>query len=693
MRYARAIAPALESFESERSNLAQLHHPNIAQLYDGGDLADGRAYIVMELVPGIGIADYVQQHKLTADAVLRLFHAVCNAVQSAHRGLIVHADLKPSNILVTQEAVAKLLDFGVSRLIASGADSGQQPSGSASTALTAAYSSPERKRGEPPSISDDVYSLGVILAELLSGQRLTDTVSADAHCLPRDLRAIVAKATAELGTDRYNSVSELTADLDRYKRHQPVSARAPTNRYLTQCFVRRHRLGAIAAGVVGTSVIAALLLTTTLYAKAEVARVNAEYRYTQVRQLSSYMLGDLQMQLSSMPQSLSVRKEIVGRGEGYLRSLSMDDTAPLAVQLDAIAGLTQLAEMQGVPGKPNVGDTDSARLNLQRAWQIAERLQAAQLSPLLLALAAARIQIDSAAILAARDNNTAGASQQLALARRQLNTAAALDADNAILSALDLEWTLHSADVANWASDYTTGASMARLAIDKWEATPVTAYNARERAIGLARGWDSLAEAVYYRGDFDDALEPYQREIAITEAAIRQFPGDSLIERNRLRAYWSLGSTYLQLDRNSLALTPLATATAIGRELSRQEPDDADVLRNAAIAYSAYGQALAGVGQYAAAIEILSATVQQRQQLAREHSESAANLRDYSISLAALADVYARSGDLRQACAMYPQARAVHEQLQREGRSVALSENYSLKRLDESARRYCGEAR
>ena len=691
MRTTHNSQQALQSFESERRHLARLQHPNIAQLYDGGDLPDGRAYIVIEWVDGRNLVDYVREKQLQRTAILTMFGSVCAAVQAAHQHLIVHADLKPSNIMVTQDGVAKLLDLGVSRLlVASGA--GTQPTaGSSATGLTAAYASPERRRGEPPSITDDVYSLGMILRELLSEQGPTEGENLAALALPADLRAIIDKATAGPSSVRYGGINELVADLQRYHAYEPVSARAPTGRYRAQCFLRRHRVGAMVTGTMLLALIGALLVTVRLYENADAARLKADNRYAEVRQLSKYMLGDLQLQLTSLPQSLPLRKEIVARAERYMHSLAVDESAPLDVQLDAVAGLTQLAEMQGVPGEPNVGDVGSARQSLQRALQIAKRLRSDGVAPMQVALATARIGMDFATILVSRENDAKAAQKWLASSRRDLDAARAFHQDSPEAERLDIEWSLRSADLANWTGEYAYGARLARLAIDKLAAMKVTGVQSRNRAIALARAWDSLAEAIYYRGDYSDSLIPYQREVAIVDEAKRRFPDDTLVERNRLRAYWSLGTTYLQIKRNADALQALATATDIGKELSRQEPNDADVLRDSAIAYAAYGEALASVEQYAQAINILTATVQQRGSLARQHPEAAANLRDYAISLAALADVYLQSGDAARACQLYPQARAIHDRLRREGRSVALSEDYSVKHIDEAEGRSCAE--
>lgn len=689
MRATRTSTLALQAFESERRNLARLQHPNIAQLYDGGDLPDGRAYIVMEQVVGKNIVDHVRDERLDQRAVLDVFAATCRAVQAAHQQLIVHADLKPSNILVGSDGVPKLLDFGVSRLLVTADGRVQSIGNGSSTALTAAYASPERRRGDPPSIVDDVYSLGIILQELLTGRRPSQESSENSLKLPADLRAIIDKASANDSARRYSGVNALLTDLQRYANDEPVTASEPTPLYRMRCFFRRHRLGVTMASAALVALVGALLFTSQLYARAEAARLKADNRYSEVRQLSNYMLGDLQSRLTSLPQSLPLRKEIIARGETYTRSLAVDATAPPDVQLDAIAGLTQLAEMQGVPGHPNVGDATSARQSLQRALQVIERLWADQVAPVQVAVANANVAIDLAALEVTSNNDVKSARRWLLDARRNLDFVLSNEPHNVAAAHLNVEWMLRSADVANWDGDFKEGERLARLAIDKLQQAQGSGLTPRNQSIALARAWDSLGEAIYYRGDYASSVAPYLREIEIIDAAGRSFPGDVLVERNRLRAYWSLGTTYLQIRRHQDALQTLSTATAIGKELARQEPNDAEVMRNVAITDAAYGQALAAVGRYDTAIDILTNTVEQREKLAREHPEDAAHLRDYAISLTALADLYGQSGNAGQACKLLPQARAVYERLREEGRNVALSESYSIKQLQASEQRFC----
>lgn len=166
---------ALNRFISERQILARLHHRFIAQLLDGGTTEEGLPYLVMEYIEGLPLMDYCNQHNLDLKSRLELFQKICSAVQYAHQHLVIHRDLKPSNIMVTDDGSPKLLDFGISKLVSQEGDALQTQT--EFRALTPAYSSPEQIRGEPISTASDVYSLGVILYELLTGKRPYNTES------------------------------------------------------------------------------------------------------------------------------------------------------------------------------------------------------------------------------------------------------------------------------------------------------------------------------------------------------------------------------------------------------------------------------------------------------------------------------------------------------------------------------------
>lgn len=229
-----------ERLNRERDILAALEHPNIARLYDAGADANGRPYLALEYVDGVPLDVYAASNHLSTDAALDLFVQIARAVACAHNRLIVHQDLKPSNVLVKEGGDVRLLDFGIAHLLQAGADTDD---GSARyRAFTPRYAAPEQLDGQPATVATDVYSLGILLKELLAG----------GTALHADLTAIVDKAMRTQPSERYGTVSELVDDIERHRAHLPIRARANTAAYRTGKFLRRH-------GVV-TALAASLLL-------------------------------------------------------------------------------------------------------------------------------------------------------------------------------------------------------------------------------------------------------------------------------------------------------------------------------------------------------------------------------------------------------------------------------------------------
>ena len=305
----------LARFRRERQLLAGLDHPHIARLLDGGATEDGRPYLVMECVEGEPITAYADRHRLPLDARLALFEQIAEAVAYAHRNLVVHRDLKPSNILVTEDGQAKLLDFGIAKLLG---DDDAAHTREGLRLLTPEYAAPEQVRGEAVTTATDVYALGVLLYELMTGRRPCDLAGpgllarerALLHAEPPrpsaalvpeaaaarattperlrrrlngDLDTIVLKALRREPERRYASVGALREDLRRAQRGLPVEARPESALYRAGKFVRRHRLGVAAATafvlLLAGSVVALGLQqrqTARERDRAEAARARAE---------------------------------------------------------------------------------------------------------------------------------------------------------------------------------------------------------------------------------------------------------------------------------------------------------------------------------------------------------------------------------------------------------------------------------
>ncbi|WP_300617060.1 serine/threonine-protein kinase [Dokdonella sp.] len=265
LKFVKGVAGevAVAHFARERQLLASLAHPNIARLLDGGTTTRGQPYLVMEFVDGLPIDAFCRDRKLGRDAILDLFARTCAAVGHAHRQLVVHCDLKPSNILVDAQGQPMLLDFGIAQLADRLSDEDSAVPG-ASPGYTPGYASPEQCRGERVGVDSDVYSLGVVLGEMLG----TAGIEPD-----RELAAIVAMATREDRAARYASVDALCGDLARSRTYRPVHALPATPFYRASRFVRRRW-----AALLVTAVIASLTTGFTLMVMREGRRAQAAER-------------------------------------------------------------------------------------------------------------------------------------------------------------------------------------------------------------------------------------------------------------------------------------------------------------------------------------------------------------------------------------------------------------------------------
>lgn len=284
-----ASGSALRHFRAERQILADLDHPNIARLLDGGSTSEGTPYVIMEYVDGATITDHCRARSLTPKASAALVAKVARAVAFAHSKLIVHCDIKPGNILVARDGEPKLLDFGIARLLTPHQTPGLRPAATtAFTAMTPDYAAPEQVRGESISTATDVYQLGVVLYELVSGTRPFTAKNrielewAICEQLPRtpavdtDLGRIILKALAKEPARRYATAQEFAGDLDRYLAGRPVQARPPQWGYLAGNFIKRHRWATAA-----TFAFVVLLIGAFIALSIATARARAEAQTAQ----------------------------------------------------------------------------------------------------------------------------------------------------------------------------------------------------------------------------------------------------------------------------------------------------------------------------------------------------------------------------------------------------------------------------
>ena len=396
-------------FRHERRILAGLTHPGIARLYGAAVSPQGRSYLVMEYVEGARLDRYCDGHGLSVSERLALFRQVCAAVNYAHQNLVIHRDLKPANVRVTPAGEPKLLDFGIAKLLETDpVTDGGLPTLTLGDAMTPEYASPEQLRGEPITTASDVYSLGVILYELLTGQRpyqlksrrpdeiaraiceteplrpsavarrsTPDAITGPAthHDPPERLRRqlagdldnIVAMAMRKEPARRYASVAQLSEDLRRHCDGLPVQARRDTVGYRTGKFVRRNKVGVAAAALVVLALVTGLV-ATTLEAR------RADRRFEDVHRLAKSILFELEPQIANLPGSTEVRATLVRRALEYLDGLSREAGNNRDLRRELAAAYAKIGDVQGNPTISNLGDLKAALASYRKGQDLLQSL-------------------------------------------------------------------------------------------------------------------------------------------------------------------------------------------------------------------------------------------------------------------------------------------------------------------------------
>ena len=381
IRGADATRTFRERFLRERQILASLNHPGITRLLDAGHTRSGQPYLVMEYVDGTPIDVYCRG--LSLEAKLKLFLLVCDAIAYLHRNLVIHRDLKPRNILVEAGGTPKILDFGIAKILDETGEQGVTKE----RMLTPEYASPEQVKGTAKTTATDVYSLGAVLYELLTGQSPHATTGSgesieEAICtvepvalgrlnpsLPRDLNSVVRKALRKEPAERYPTVDSFADDLRAILESRPVKVRSGDAWYKARKFARRHWLPVSAVAT------AILSLAAGLYV-ASVQKNVAQQRFAQLRQLSNRVLA-FDADIRALPGSTKAREKIVAVSMEYLDGLGREARNDLDLKLEVAKGYKSTAEVQGVPITQNLGKFKEADASLAKGAQLVESVLAA----------------------------------------------------------------------------------------------------------------------------------------------------------------------------------------------------------------------------------------------------------------------------------------------------------------------------
>ena len=411
----------LRRFQLERRILSRLEHPNIAGLIDGGTTDEGLPYFVLEYIDGVPVTRFCTDRQLDTRRRLELFRRICSAASYAHQNLVVHRDLKPSNILVTADGTPKLLDFGIAKLLGS-----EETEATATQArmFTPEYASPEQLNGLPVTTASDVYSLGVVLYEMLSGHRpfrstgrsYQDIVNRimteepvrpssffggtqqaipgdtapddqrrtgsgegnaaagvrDRRSLEGDLDNIILKALRKEPERRYWSVQEFSDDIRRHLSGMPVTATADTKLYRLSKFVERHRHGVISAGVGLLLLCTVSTIAVWLGIAALREGQKAERRLGELRDVAKSLVNDTNDSLSKIPGNILIRKGLAERSVAMLDSLANDETTDAQLLTELADAYLKLANLQNWSFR----EFDKALGNIEKAAAIQRRILA-----------------------------------------------------------------------------------------------------------------------------------------------------------------------------------------------------------------------------------------------------------------------------------------------------------------------------
>jgi eukaryotic-like serine/threonine-protein kinase len=595
-------ASLVERFRHERQILATLDHPYIGKLLDAGTTADGLPYFVMEYIDGLPIERYCEATGLSIGQRCELFRKVCEAVAYAHRNLVIHRDLKPSNILVTADGTPKLLDFGIAKIMTPGVES-QTVIGAtgAILALTPDYASPEQVRGEPVNTTTDVYSLGAVLYEMLTGIkphgltlytpleiersvcqseiRRPSVVAAGSvrQRLKGDLDTIILTAIRKEPQRRYQSVEQLSEDLRRYAAGLPVLAREDTVVYRLGKFWRRHRLGVIAAGLATAGLVGGAGAAGWEARRARIQQKLAEERLSQIAALANTTLFDINAELERLQGATDARKKMVEVTLVYLDNLSKSSGGDTGI-LDVLSSAyTKMGDVQGLPDHPNLDDTKGAEASYLKALSVAEHGLA--LHPNHVALLGSIVEIqERLALIYAQLGQSAVAVEHvqaaLAAAEKRIKLdSKSLESQN-LLGSAHMEMAMR---LANTKPDEAMAHARQALAI----CLPLSVAHPDDLMLTerISDIYSMLGRTYYHKGQMAEALEQYREAATLRERLVASRPNDRLAKRELMLAYAhmasALGSPWSDsLGRPAEALEYFTKAVGMAEAIAAANPQD-----------------------------------------------------------------------------------------------------------------------
>ena len=618
-------------FRNEMQILADLNHPNIARLFDGGETAGGVPYLVMEYVDGIPINVYCNEHNLSTEQRLKLFCTVCDAVQYAHQHLVIHRDIKPGNILVTEEGLPKLVDFGIAKLLSGTADAGA----TAMPFMTPEYASPEQVRGTSVTTATDVYSLGVVLYELLSERlpygfksRVPHEV-AYAICeqdperpstskrLHADLDNIVLMAMRKEPERRYGTAQQFAEDIQRHLDGRPVRARHDTFSYRAGKFIRRQKVAVGAAVLIAITLLVGIIATAWQARVARAERARSERRFNEVRQLANSFVFEVHDAVANLPGSTTARSLIVQRGLNYLDSLAQDAGGDRGLQRELAAAYEKLGAVQYTPTVAHLGDLPGALESHRKAAALREALVASDPSN----LDYRRELLDSywyiATLLGVKGDSTRELemiSEQLPM-RRQLAAAEKTD----FLDRYNLAAThVYIGRLLMEMGDVQGALDNQKEALKIREAIAAEDPNTARARRALTISYEYLGLATDAAGDTKGALELQRRGLAMRESLVAADPLNIDLRLMLNESHRYVGDMLLKSGDVEQAAVHYRKQLALNQEMVAADQANAQFRRNQAVAFIKIGDVEARMGKPASALSSYKEALRIREQLSSD---------------------------------------------------------------------------
>jgi len=659
----------VERFGEERATLARLRHPNIAQLYDGGEIAPGTPFLVMEYVDGLPLLQWVDAHGADRAERQRLFADICTAVAFAHRHLIVHRDITPGNVLVTADGTAKLIDFGIARPADLASDTARTSAifSLASLSLTPGYAAPERMTGGEVTTAADIYSLGRLLESLIPPQ-----------LRERELRAIIARAAAESPADRYATSEALRADVEAWRAGLPVAAMGGGRRYVAGRFVRRHAWGVAAGTIALVLLIGALVLTLAANAREQRARAEAERRFEQTRGIAKAMLFDVYDEVSRTPGSTAARAMLARTAMGYLDTLAGDAQAPAAVKIETARGYLRLAQVTGGGQSSQLGLTRDSDALLARAAAIFAELKAEHGDDPAYRKALAALLVEQAGANLYNNNAADPARRQAIEAQALVRPFAPRDADAAATYALALQ---AQGDSYGWDDDYGH-AQPYFLRAERFIAALPPAIGNDLRVLSVRSGnLRLLAEASHKLKAEDQAVAAIDRAVSINRQLVAGSQGEPALARKLITSLWYRAVLMRTAERDGEAQVSIGEAIALARAAMERDPSDAGAAHLFAITGEVAAQVAADRGDRAGTQAISDQVIAAHRRLVSLSRNAAGPRRSMAAAFRTRGGNFYNLHDYPAACAAWREAVTILAGLDRESALTAIDRANALPEL------------